>query len=118
MRYLAILKDSLREAWDSWVLLGLLALSTLVILFVASLSFKAQSAQKTMEHFFSPAMFKTLNNRKPEKAIAQMGAHAWGRYGLEKVELRAGDADSPLSTYDVTARSGGRFGVFIHPHEL
>ena len=48
MRYLAILKDSLREARDSWVLLGLFVICTLVILNVLSLSFEPLSAERTM----------------------------------------------------------------------
>jgi ABC-type transport system involved in multi-copper enzyme maturation permease subunit len=115
MRYFAILKDSLREAWDSWVLLGLLALSTLVILFVASLSFKPLSAEKTMAYFFPlhgfqpPVMLTTLNNHKPEKVLVRRGG--WGNFTLDRVELLRGEPDSPLSDYSLTVSSGGpRFG--------
>jgi hypothetical protein len=54
MKYLAIFKDSLREARDSWVLLGLLVMASLVILFVVSLSFEPVSAERTMRLFFAP----------------------------------------------------------------
>lgn len=107
MRYLAILKDSLREARDSWVLLGLLAAATLVIVFVASLSFTPVSAERTMQMFFGkrpgevPPIFAAMNNRKPEKMMILMFG---GRreVHLEKVTTVRGEADSPLSDYDLT----------------
>jgi ABC-type transport system involved in multi-copper enzyme maturation permease subunit len=112
MKYLAILKDSLREAWDSWVLLGLFALSTLAIIFVAQLSFKPQTAEKTMAYFFvstpfeqRPVMVDALNNRKPEKILTRGG---WRNFRLQKVELLRGEPDSPLSDYALTVSSGGR----------
>jgi ABC-type transport system involved in multi-copper enzyme maturation permease subunit len=126
MRYIAILKDSLREAWDSWVLLGLLVVSTLVILFVASLSFKPQSAQKTMALFFpdnpfQPSMIvRTLNNRKPEKVILGRPAGGWANFKLQEVKLvpGSGEADSPLAKYELTVSSGGMmFGdPMMAPH--
>ena len=45
MKFLAILKDSLREALDSKVLYALLILSALVIVGVASISFKPRPAE-------------------------------------------------------------------------
>ncbi len=123
MKYLAILKDSLREAWDSWVLLGLLALSSLVILFAAQLSFKPQTAEKTMRYFFAqnmfqqPVMTEALNSRKPEKILGMRGN--WSRFRLEKVELTRGEPDSPLSDYALIVAADGRgFGMggnFIVP---
>lgn len=49
MRYLAILKDSWREALDSKVLYFLLGLSVLVIIGVASIAFTPKPAEKGME---------------------------------------------------------------------
>src|SRR5262249_49829740 len=46
MKYLAILKDSVREALDSKVLYFTVGLSCLVILAVASVSFKPEPAEK------------------------------------------------------------------------
>lgn len=100
MKYLAILKDSLREAWDSWVLLGLFVVTTLVILFVGTLSFKPQSAKKTMESFFTPVISITLNNHKPEKH--DMGGMPWGRFRVDDVKLLQGEEDSPQGEYLVT----------------
>ena len=112
MRYLAILKDSLREARDSWVLLGLLALSTLVILFVAQLSFHPQSAEKTMAYFFGsgfgepPTIMKALNSRKQEKFLVDRGE--WFAFRLEKVEVVSGEPDSPASDYALTVATTNR----------
>ena len=112
MKYFAILKDSLREAWDSWVLLVLLVLSTLVIFIVGSLSFKPLSAQQTMGYFFSqqgfepPVMLTALNNRRPAKILGRQGH--WRSFTLHGVEVVRGDADSPLSDYALTVASGGR----------
>ena len=72
MKYLAILKDSLREAFDTWSLVVLLALSTLVIGFVATISFKPLSAETTMQQFFlgtgkTIPLALALDSHKPEK---------------------------------------------------
>ncbi|MBI3822860.1 MAG: ABC transporter permease [Planctomycetes bacterium] len=119
MKYFAILKDSMREARDSWILIGLFALSTLVIIFVAQLSFKPLSAEKTMGYFFpsdfqGPVIFQTLNNHKPEKMMVMRG---WGNFRLNKVELIRGDADSPLSDYALTVSASDqrRFGFGPEP---
>ena len=109
MRYIAILKDSLREAWDSWVLLGLLVLSTLVILGVASLSFKPLTAQRTMHYFFNNTMFETLNKRKIEKQ--RFAFREMRQFNLQDVKQVSGDTDSPLGEYALTvAAHGNDFG--------
>ena len=134
MKYFAILKDSFREALDSKVLYLMFSLSTIVILIVATLSFKPMSAQKTMELFFPDQklgglslMFLALNNQElrrveidPNDMKAQRevdGDDVRARmailfsYRLEKVELLNGEADSPESDYVLTiADSFGWFG--------
>jgi ABC-type transport system involved in multi-copper enzyme maturation permease subunit len=107
MKYFAILKDSLREALDSKVLYVLLALSTLVIGFVALLSFKPLSAEKTMQQFIQARIQQALNSHKPEKTLA--GEHGRGRIGmrpmqfrLEKTHLLRGEPDAPESDYELT----------------
>ena len=107
MKYFAILKDSLREALDSKVLYVLLALSTLVIGFVALLSFKPLSAEKTMQQFIQSGIQQALNSHKPEKTLA--GGHGRGRVGmrpmqfrLEKTHLLRGEPDAPESDYELT----------------
>lgn len=49
MKYLAILRDSLRETLDSKVLYAMIILSVLVIVGVGSISFHAQPAEKGLE---------------------------------------------------------------------
>ena len=80
MKYLAILKDSLREARDSWVLVGLFAMSTFVILFVAQLSFKPQTAEKTMAYFFSsPFPCSPKRSLFRRRMRSQAGSGRWIR---------------------------------------
>jgi ABC-type transport system involved in multi-copper enzyme maturation permease subunit len=110
MKYLAIFKDSLREARDSWVLLGLMVLASIVILFVFSLSFEPLSAERTMRLFFAPRpdvlpeMFAALNNRKGERAL--MIQLRWRPFELEKVEVLSGESDAPTSDYLLTVKRG------------
>ena len=49
MKYLAILRDSLREALDAKVIYFLMGLSGLVILLVASISFRPEPASRGLE---------------------------------------------------------------------
>jgi ABC-type transport system involved in multi-copper enzyme maturation permease subunit len=53
MKFLAILRDSIREAMDYKVLYFLFALSALVILVVASVTYKAEPAEKGLEEIVS-----------------------------------------------------------------
>lgn len=123
MKYFAILKDSFREALDSKVLYVMLVLSTLVILFVALITFKPVSAQTTMELFFPSAELQGLSlmnfalynhewrevNESPidnrKKAVGD-DDDVRGRmallheYRLEKVTVaEGGEPDSPNSDY-------------------
>ena len=111
MKYFAILKDSLREAWDSWVLLVLFILSTLVIGVVALLSFKPLPAARTMQQFIpfgpgSPSPIQmALDEKKLEKKFARGGMHFRGgpsQFRLEKTVLLRGEADAPESDYELT----------------
>lgn len=109
MRYFAILKDSLREALDAKVLYVLLALSTIVIAFVGTLSFKPLSAEKTMaQFFFTPNVVPlavVLHAHKPEKQKEQgmqRSMNALMKYKLVKTELVNGEPDAPESEYALT----------------
>jgi ABC-type transport system involved in multi-copper enzyme maturation permease subunit len=108
MRYFAILKDSLREALDSKVLYVLMALSTLVIGFVALLSFKPGTAERTMQQFIPPGFGQStiqnvLNSHKQEKQIARM--HRFERkpfqFRLDRTQVLNGEPDAPESEYEV-----------------
>jgi ABC-type transport system involved in multi-copper enzyme maturation permease subunit len=116
VKYFAILKDSLREALDSKVLIVLLVISTLVTAGVAALSFKPLSAEQTMSMFFpnqfQPALIPlVINSHKPEKILAQeanlfgdggpkMKAPR-GSYTLKEVNLLRGEQDAPESDYEL-----------------
>ncbi len=124
MRYFAILKDSFREAVDSKVMYVLFAVSTLAILFVATLSFKSLPARNTMDQFFPdaklngiPLMFVVLYT--PELNSAGMDPESLkskekggddlleqlqllSQFRLERVEQMAGEADAPEGEYLLT----------------
>src|ERR1700720_3971480 len=105
MKYLAILKDSLREALDSTVLYVMIGLSTLVILFVATLSFKPLAAEKTMSKLVDGTISVILDAQKPEKMTPdrlEKLKSQLGVYKLNKVEVVKGEPDSPDSEYRLT----------------
>ena len=121
MRYLAILKDSFREALDSKVMYVLFVLSAVSILAVGTLSFKPLSAKTTMDQFFPDPNRKNLaimfvalyhpeltaagmdedDMKAREKAgdIIQEKMQPLFEYRLDKVELLRGEEDAPESDY-------------------
>lgn len=118
MRYMAILKDSMREALDSKVLYVMIGLSTIVILVVASLSFKPLPAEKTMERFFwsdmqhpfkedetipqPPTFSGMLASKEKKKGDLLENALRIGMmypYRLAKVEATGGAEDAPDGEY-------------------
>src|SRR5262245_23191313 len=109
MKYLAILKDSLRESLDSKVLYVLLGLSLLMILFVATLSFKPLAAEKTLEQIVDGQMTAVLEALRPEAQEAKrkkgngkenfFGFGEVSAYKLEKATVLRGAPDSPTSDY-------------------
>ena len=50
MKFLAILKDSLREALDLKIFYAMVALSLLTVVLVSSISFEHEPAEKGVEH--------------------------------------------------------------------
>ncbi|MSQ96381.1 MAG: hypothetical protein EXR98_17760 [Gemmataceae bacterium] len=113
MKYIAILKDSIREALDSRVLYVMFVLSALVILAVSSMSFKLLPAERTMKMFFFEGLGKpplipiAINARKIEKMADKDLNRTFDdniRFRFEKVELLKGEADAPESEYALTAK--------------
>lgn len=104
MKYLAILKDSLREALDSKVLYVMVAVSTLVILFVATLSFETLPAETTFRKLANGSLSVFLEAHRPEKMAQTQHQLALQRtlLELEKVEVLRGTPDSPESDYRLT----------------
>ncbi len=109
MKYLAILKDSLREAIDNKVIYVMIGLSVLVTLFALTMSFTPQPARKMMETAVSGQlnwlrMFdraKQLRGPRQQRAEDIMPKDA-GRYRVAGVETVRGPEDSPDSSYRVT----------------
>ena len=105
MKYFAILKDSLREALDSTVLYVMIGLSTLVILFVATLSFRPLPAEKTMQSLVDGTLSVMLDLHRPErqsKERLKKRERPEGFFKLDKVDVLNGEPDSPDSEYRLT----------------
>lgn len=112
MKYVAILKDSLREALDAKVLFVLIGLSTLTTIVCATISVKLLPADVTMKQFFPSELplHVILDSHKPEKMTERRPGkkieHV-GNFQLEKVELLSGEADAPESSYVLTIKEFG-----------
>jgi ABC-type transport system involved in multi-copper enzyme maturation permease subunit len=98
MKYFAILKDSLREVWDSWVLLILLILSALVSLFVATLSYTPLPARETMQNMVSTNLYWRLTGPFGPRHGRVGFTH---NFQLDDVTQKAGDTDSPRGEYEL-----------------
>jgi ABC-type transport system involved in multi-copper enzyme maturation permease subunit len=124
MKYLAILKDSLREAIDNKVIYVMIALSLLVTLFVLTFSFKPLPAAVVMDDAVKGRMMglggpgmggarrparPVVDAEKgpqgkeavPPKRQAEMAVGFDPRFAVQKVEVIRGQADSPESSYRV-----------------
>lgn len=107
MKYFAILKDSFREAIDSKVLYVMIGLSALVILFVATLSFKPLPAEKTMGKIVDGTLNAIMSKFRPENTDFEhqnkrIQGDDVGLLTLKKVEVLRGAPDSPDSDYLLT----------------
>jgi ABC-2 family transporter protein len=105
MKYLAILKDSFREALDTKVLYVMVGLSFLVILFVASMSFTPAPAEDLMKKLIGGrvAGFDDLQHqgafgeREDRRAAGEVQRQEY--LGAEPLK---GAPDSPDSEYAIT----------------
>lgn len=104
MKFLAILKDSFREAVDCKALYVLLALSGVAILLVASLSFELLPAQKMMEELINGNIQGTLGQFRKAAAFEEAGrvAPEDGLFHLDSLHVVNGNSDSPDSEYALT----------------
>jgi ABC-type transport system involved in multi-copper enzyme maturation permease subunit len=107
MKFLAILKDSLREAIDCKVLYVMLGLSCLVVLVVASMSFKPLPAETMMRNLVDgdAASFVHMMRgelQEDDEDRRQRPTRVAGRFHLEGLRVVKGDADSPDSDYVLT----------------
>jgi ABC-type transport system involved in multi-copper enzyme maturation permease subunit len=79
MKYLAILKDSVREAIDSKVLYVMVGLSVLVTLFVLTLSFKPLSAETLVRNMMRGNMFAGMAENPHMEAAHRRAAEEMAR---------------------------------------
>jgi ABC-type transport system involved in multi-copper enzyme maturation permease subunit len=110
MKFVAILKDSIRESLDTWSLRILFGLSTIAIVIVATFSAKPLSAEMTMKQFFignrdTLPLAVVLDSHKPEKRAGNM-ADA-GQFHLVGVEQIKGETDAPDGEYRLLVASQG-----------
>lgn len=77
MRFLAILRDSFREAVSGWVLQVMLVLAVLIMVLIASISFKPMSLQQELDRHFGTINF--LIGLNPESRDV--------KYRVEKMTL-------------------------------
>lgn len=108
MKYLAILKDSVRETIDSKVIYVLVALSGLLTLFVLTVSVKPQTAEKTMREvvegrFLWWAMLTAegKNRRGHHVEVVHVKKDPL-EFRFKGVEVVRGAENSPDSAYRIT----------------
>lgn len=106
MKYLAILRDSFREAIDSKVLYVMIGLSALVVAFIATMSFTPQPAERTLAKITDGSINFLLSLYKPENLDTEPGKKPTVRrlvsLELQKAEVVRGEPDSPDSAYRLT----------------
>jgi len=103
MKFLAILKDSVREAVDSKVFFVMLGLSTLMIFLAASLSFKPQPAKDLFDVLAFP-LNSDWTDMTPEKWQKLGKMQDQGKlhvYQVRGVEPLNGAKDAPGSDFSV-----------------
>ncbi len=108
MKFLAILKDSLREAIDCKVLYVMVGLSGLVTLLVLSLSFKPLPAKTMMGSIIDGdvnTIIDLMRGKQPEHSKGVRGNHfpkINTPYQLKEIRVLEGQPDSPDSRYALT----------------
>jgi ABC-type transport system involved in multi-copper enzyme maturation permease subunit len=107
MKFLAILKDSLREAVDSKIIYVMMGISVLLTLFVLTLSFKPLAADQMMMRLLNGGdVFRlaALNggDMHVDHPVPQAVPENIGQFSVLKVDVLKGQPDQPESTYAVT----------------
>jgi ABC-type transport system involved in multi-copper enzyme maturation permease subunit len=101
MKYLAILKDSVREALDAKVFYVMVGLSGLLILLGASLSFAPVSAEEAVKTWLQQLMFDPAQKGPFAR---KFGGSSYIAYTVNKVEELDGAGAGPSSSYRVVLR--------------
>jgi ABC-type transport system involved in multi-copper enzyme maturation permease subunit len=110
MKFLAILKDSLRETIDSWVFYIMLGLSALLILFTFTLKFTPQeAAQEVMTNYAVPPLYvEDLGSLRPEEQLLlrMIRGRKEEPYSVLGVDpLEGGALNDPSSSFHVVLRA-------------
>jgi ABC-type transport system involved in multi-copper enzyme maturation permease subunit len=103
MKFLAVFKDSLREAIDSKVFYVMVGLSSLLILLALTLSFEPQPALEFMKFMVLP-LNADMSSLGP-KAFEQMGGRTFAgsnSYDVKSAKPKEGFSEGPGSDYVVT----------------
>lgn len=101
MKYLAILKDSLREAIDTKVFFVMIGLSAVLTLLTATLTFQPEPGEELMKAMALP-LFGDLADLNPERLMQMArdpGAHLYEVKGAEPLD---GAPEGPSSPYVVS----------------
>ncbi len=105
MKFLAILKDSLREAVDSKIIYVMMGISLLVTVFVLLTSFKPLPAEQMMTRLLKGDVLR-LDELQPGGHPGPQAKHpepdATGQYAVKSVDVLRGQPDQPESAYRVT----------------
>jgi ABC-type transport system involved in multi-copper enzyme maturation permease subunit len=115
MKYLAILKDSLREAIDTKVFYAMTILSAIVILFVASISYSPAAADIAIPDIVNSQAFRAVY---AERGVSLIPVFAFVSYNVNDVKAVTGSNDDAPSSrdheFELTARENTPFAF----HEL
>src|SRR5262245_26571017 len=99
MKFVPILKDSLREAIDTKVFYVMVGLSALLTLVTATLSFKPAAPDRIMQLMTLPLLGE-MTDLSPDR-IMQLMVNA-EKYQIAGAEPRDGAPEGPSSPYVVT----------------
>jgi ABC-type transport system involved in multi-copper enzyme maturation permease subunit len=105
MKFLAILKDSLREAVDSKIIFVMMGLSLLLTTFVLFTSFKPLPADQMMTRILAGkivTMDDLSNQPRVARAPEKKDPDRTGMFVVRKVDVLRGQPDQPESAYKVT----------------
>ncbi|MFM7151754.1 MAG: ABC transporter permease [Gemmataceae bacterium] len=118
MKFLAILRDSLREAIDSKVFYVMLALSAFLVALASTVTFSPKPGGKMMMELASIPLSVDLSNLDPTEFRGNGGGPApnlgtlakrlRGIYKVEEVTPLGGSDDMPDATFRVLVKQEGR----------
>src|SRR6516164_6613522 len=102
MKFLAMLKDSLRESIDSKVFYVMVGLSALLTLLTATLSFKPHSGEKLMQLFAIPLTVDDAKDLRAERLMELAMHPGFKAYEVKSAVPLNGAPEGPSSAYLVT----------------